>query len=161
MTCGNERYEMWDDWDTPTRRDEVNAWIDAHRDTVEHLHRLWCERPPRGLNFCGCGVTEITWQLIHTILTLMPLYEDRRYERVEVLYVMDAADLIEHAPSITASYITPKGEWARWAISLVVEKWGWDRLDDVIGLSGLPHYRKVEDDDCGEQCWKLPQGDRL
>jgi hypothetical protein len=150
--------------------DEQRRWAEAHEDMLSHLNLLWYGRAPEGLDFCGCGNPEDVWRLIHSILALTPLHEDGHRQQVRelvgtdaafhvVLYVMTSGDLLEHGGSVGGSWITPKGEWARWAIGLVADEWGWDTVDEMVSEFGLPHYHDVPQDEagvCGPDCWTVP-----
>ena len=158
----------------PVEPDEMDEWAQAHKSLLEHLYLVADAQAPEGLGMCGCGRPGDVWMMIRGILALTPLYENGNWQKAQeligtdgafylVLYSMDNAGLLEHGGSVGGSWITPKGAWVHWALDQVVERWGEEEADEVIGIVGRPHYGSDvppdQQGECGPDCWSVPTED--
>lgn len=115
-----------------------------------HLYVLMYEQ----IDMCGCGWGDDAYILVRDLLDHFHDRDDRDVVAMVgstgaaqlVLRRLQTADLIDHGTSVTSSWLTEKGRYARW----MMHKHGPDDLDDV----GYPEcYDWREKDDCPEACW--------
>jgi hypothetical protein len=115
-----------------------------------HLYVLMYEQ----IDMCGCGWGDDAYILVRDLLDHFHDQDDRDVVAMIgstgaaqlVLRRLQAADLVDHGTSVTSSWLTEKGRYARW----MMHKHGPGDLDDA----GYPEcYDWREKDDCPEACW--------
>jgi hypothetical protein len=115
-----------------------------------HLYVLMYEQ----IDMCGCGWGDGAYILVRDLLDHFHDQDDRDVVAMIgstgatqlVLRRLQAADLVDHGTSVTSSWLTEKGRYARW----MMHKHGPGDLDDA----GYPEcYDWREKDDCPEACW--------
>jgi hypothetical protein len=125
-------------------------------DELQHLYKLFHD----DLRFCGCGNPEEAYALVRDLLTLAPFHQDWRKVAGRIggndgddgpyyliLYMLDAAGLIEHGGSVGGSWLTAKGVH----YLDLMKRHEWDDFDDADGhggSAGYPHEGK----DCPPGC---------
>lgn len=104
---------------------------------------------------CGCGWSDAAYTLIRDLLDHFHDRDERNIIEMIgghaaaqiVLYRLQDADLIDHGTSVTSSWITDKGRYARHLMH---------KHPALVEHAGYPDCWDHERDRCPEQCWTPP-----
>lgn len=136
----------------------ATATID--RTTLQHLYLVLLDELP-----LPTGGPRPAYALVRDLLALMPLSDDDRCRRAELLVgstgatrlVLGAfveAGLVEHGGQGIRSWITPKGRWLATVLGHVPDL---DGLAGHLAGVGLPHWTpQTAEQPCTQRCWQLP-----
>lgn len=132
-------------------------------DIASHLYLIFTDHIP----LCGCGNPQSARNLVHSILSLAPLYENQRHKEAEKLCGTDGAfhivmgalthaGLLEHGSILTGSWLTDRGRWFLWAVDHLG---GIDAIGPLLDETGYPHdwdHTKNAMQACTDTCWAIP-----
>jgi len=118
---------------------------------LNHLHTLIYDE----IGMCGCGWADDAYTLVRDLLDHFHDRDERNIVEMVgstaaaqiVLYRLQDADLLDHGTSVTSSWITDKGRYARWLMH---------KHPSLVEYAGYPDCWDHERDRCPDECWTAP-----